>query len=131
MVVFVVWIFFFFQAEDGIRDDLVTGVQTCALPICPGIARCRLRGPTGGTYLHCWPERLWQDHALIRDHRAAGSKRRRGGIVREQRWPFASQPADPVSPGTRRLRFPAIQLLAGADDCRTTGGPAARIRNET
>src|SRR5207244_5962554 len=26
---------FFFQAEDGIRDDLVTGVQTCALPICP------------------------------------------------------------------------------------------------
>src|SRR5258708_40358603 len=26
---------FFFQAEDGIRDDLVTGVQTCALPIWP------------------------------------------------------------------------------------------------
>src|SRR5207244_8367309 len=25
--------FFFFQAEDSIRDDLVTGVQTCALPI--------------------------------------------------------------------------------------------------
>src|SRR5947208_4578113 len=24
---------FFFPAEDGIRDDLVTGVQTCALPI--------------------------------------------------------------------------------------------------
>src|SRR5256885_6237862 len=28
----VVW-FFFFQAEDGIRDYKVTGVQTCALPI--------------------------------------------------------------------------------------------------
>src|SRR5687767_7615388 len=26
---------FFFQAEDGIRDKLVTGVQTCALPILP------------------------------------------------------------------------------------------------
>src|ERR1041384_5780341 len=26
--------FFFFQAEDGIRDKLVTGIQTCALPIC-------------------------------------------------------------------------------------------------
>src|SRR5438105_2549729 len=26
-------IYFFFQAEDGIRDPLVTGVQTCALPI--------------------------------------------------------------------------------------------------
>src|SRR2546423_4641398 len=30
--------FFFFQAEDGIRDKLVTGVQTCALPILLGVA---------------------------------------------------------------------------------------------
>src|SRR6266536_4095264 len=29
-------VFFFFQAEDGIRDPLVTGVQTCALPIWAG-----------------------------------------------------------------------------------------------
>src|SRR5205823_11536765 len=29
---------FFFQAEDGIRDKLVTGVQTCALPILRGDA---------------------------------------------------------------------------------------------
>src|SRR5690554_1637127 len=28
---------FFFQAEDGIRDADVTGVQTCALPICPDV----------------------------------------------------------------------------------------------
>src|SRR5207253_8446440 len=28
-----VFFFFFFQAEDGIRDGHVTGVQTCALPI--------------------------------------------------------------------------------------------------
>src|SRR5260370_5719094 len=28
-----IYIFFFFQAEDGIRDSSVTGVQTCALPI--------------------------------------------------------------------------------------------------
>src|SRR5699024_11610942 len=32
----VVSVFFFFQAEDGIRDRNVTGVQTCALPICCG-----------------------------------------------------------------------------------------------
>src|SRR5437762_13692540 len=36
---------FFFQAEDGIRDTSVTGVQTCALPIWPGSeessSRCR------------------------------------------------------------------------------------------
>src|SRR5436305_3223813 len=29
----VIFLFFFFQAEDGIRDADVTGVQTCALPI--------------------------------------------------------------------------------------------------
>ena len=28
---------FFFQAEDGIRDHCVTGVQTCALPICSSL----------------------------------------------------------------------------------------------
>ena len=33
VVVAVVFVFFF-QAEDGIRDIGVTGVQTCALPIC-------------------------------------------------------------------------------------------------
>src|SRR2546430_12607605 len=43
--------FFFFQAEDGIRDLTVTGVQTCALPIYSqpptgGPARERVR-PTG------------------------------------------------------------------------------------
>src|SRR2546429_4524159 len=31
-------IFFFFQAEDGIRDVAVTGVQTCALPILFALA---------------------------------------------------------------------------------------------
>src|SRR5690606_40588718 len=35
-VVCVALFFFFFQAEDGIRDFHVTGVQTCALPIYPG-----------------------------------------------------------------------------------------------
>src|SRR2546430_8544830 len=44
---------FFFQAEDGIRDLTVTGVQTCALPISPAalaVARVasRSRGPRQG-----------------------------------------------------------------------------------
>src|SRR6266446_6262773 len=34
---------FFFQAEDGIRDYKVTGVQTCALPICSPQAEGKLR----------------------------------------------------------------------------------------
>src|SRR5690606_40249469 len=37
--------FFFFQAEDGIRDFHVTGVQTCALPIS-GADRLRPKLPT-------------------------------------------------------------------------------------
>src|SRR3989454_12536885 len=42
--------FFFFQAEDGIRDYKVTGVQTCALPISPeslGVPVAE-RGEVGG-----------------------------------------------------------------------------------
>src|SRR3989441_3313102 len=40
--------FFFFQAEDGIRDKLVTGVQTCALPISdPGAGRSGPRQAPG------------------------------------------------------------------------------------
>src|SRR3989441_5254384 len=38
--------FFFFQAEDGIRDKLVTGVQTCALPISlPGYTHLQRAQP--------------------------------------------------------------------------------------
>src|SRR5215216_718028 len=45
---------FFFQAEDGIRDDLVTGVQTCALPICsPWPRRPRRSAPRSRSRL-CW-----------------------------------------------------------------------------
>src|SRR5260363_391341 len=42
--------YFFFQAEDGIRDDLVTRVQTCALPIClaPGQGRMISRRDLNG-----------------------------------------------------------------------------------
>src|SRR3989454_6086433 len=48
-------LFFFFQAEDGIRDYKVTGVQTCALPISPisrpGTASCLMR--------NCGTKKLW------------------------------------------------------------------------
>src|SRR4051794_41891019 len=44
--------FFFFQAEDGIRDGRVTGVQTCALPIC-GLGACALQ--RGGAPAHAGP----------------------------------------------------------------------------
>src|SRR5256885_11253428 len=38
------FLFFFFQAEDGIRDYKVTGVQTCALPICSNPGGATLSG---------------------------------------------------------------------------------------
>src|SRR5438552_8076193 len=67
-VVYCVFFFFFFQAEDGIRDDLVTGVQTCALPILLAVtplvadenplwvdvdaaSRVRALGGTAGTHV--------------------------------------------------------------------------------
>src|SRR6266568_5214606 len=40
--------FFFFQAEDGIRDGTVTGVQTCALPISRRNRRYAPRSPGSG-----------------------------------------------------------------------------------
>src|SRR6266508_6295504 len=47
-------VFFFFQAEDGIRDGHVTGVQTCALPIA-----CQVRSRASRS-TNCdvtsWPE---------------------------------------------------------------------------
>src|SRR5205809_2696344 len=49
-MVYLLSIFFFFQAEDGIRDVAVTGVQTCALPISQiPAAFCRPLPP------HCRP----------------------------------------------------------------------------
>src|SRR5438132_9745703 len=48
MVHFVFFLFFFFQAEDGIRDHCVTGVQTCALPISVNcLPVCRALGARG------------------------------------------------------------------------------------
>src|SRR5579885_2077644 len=54
----VVFVFFFFQAEDGIRDRNVTGVQTCALPISGGLPRILFVGGDfarkGGMLLLDW-----------------------------------------------------------------------------
>src|SRR5690606_9733759 len=56
--------FFFFQAEDGIRDFHVTGVQTCALPIClqqPMIAMVGSRNPT--PYAREWTQQTARELA--------------------------------------------------------------------
>src|SRR5687768_18556100 len=50
-------VFFFFQAEDGIRDVAVTGVQTCALPICGRDAPAAAAGQPRGLVQPCPPAR--------------------------------------------------------------------------
>src|SRR5690606_40963617 len=73
---------FFFQAEDGIRDFHVTGVQTCALPICP--KRDELHGAR--VWRACGPRMLGPRAyggvtAKGRRYRLGGDLRRGGGPV--------------------------------------------------
>src|SRR5689334_24603274 len=72
--------FFLFQAEDCIRAGTVTGVQTCALPICAGARRRRVGGAdrdAGG------PPGRDPRAERRRDHR---SEERRAGNERRARW---------------------------------------------
>src|SRR5712672_3336252 len=98
MTVYVV--FFFFQAEDGIRDKLVTGVQTCALPISQRVVQVSAPPGSGKTVLlRSWiagsglaacaawvsvpaeerdPQRLWISVADALRGTAAGAEQVRG-----------------------------------------------------
>src|SRR5207302_2754246 len=68
--------FFFFQAEDGIRDFHVTGVQTCALPISPEISEI--------TTISVETERIIPSN--IRKERILRSEERRVGKECRSRW---------------------------------------------
>src|SRR5258708_30389818 len=78
--------FFFFQAEDGIRDDLVTGVQTCALPICDLLARAQAdrRPGTAGAR----PITARGGRPLYRCGRSGTAGRRGAGAVGDKRVVF-------------------------------------------
>src|SRR2546429_6707877 len=52
-------VIFFFQAEDGIRDVAVTGVQTCALPISTSVILVLVAFQLALTGLHELSEALW------------------------------------------------------------------------
>src|SRR6266849_7409567 len=69
------YIYFFFQAEDGIRDPRVTGVQTCALPICREV-----------TYQGHKAVQHVAEAEVVLD-RPAWRHRRRGGRVVNERVP--------------------------------------------
>src|SRR5688572_29951302 len=84
---FFCFFFFFFQAEDGIRDLTVTGVQTCALPICVAVGLGRATGKCSA------------DPRVIR--RPRRGLRRRAGRREQQLQPFLTR--HPY--GHRYLRF--------------------------
>src|SRR5438046_6670313 len=83
--------FFFFQAEDGIRDWSVTGVQTCALPICPGNASCASsRAPSSSlptsSYSPSSPRGVLIQPALPSNDHMLRSEERRVGKECRARW---------------------------------------------
>src|SRR5260370_32715336 len=80
--------FFFFQAEDGIRDSSVTGVQTCALPISAtrksGRAQpLRLSGGSGGVRGRVLPRGRSHPSSQQKEER---SEERRVGKECRSRW---------------------------------------------
>src|SRR5258708_12712908 len=90
-------VFFFFQAEDGIRDDLVTGVQTCALPIFWGevVGDATTRSHRGSRAIpHTSALRLTRSHGTLRHAGRLGSvhpmscrsEERRVGKECRSRW---------------------------------------------
>src|SRR6266576_5568251 len=132
--------FFFFQAEDGIRDLYVTGVQTCALPIS-----CRRRRPLGQSRFGYSVGRLALE--LPRGYRAWFSARHprtdvlaRGGVAEFARARQApAHDALAVARVPRRRSLPRLrharrrpagsvvaQLLPAAR--RSRAGPAGRDR---
>src|SRR5947209_14432728 len=64
--------FFFFQAEDGIRDIGVTGVQTCALPISYGSVRAMPNGEIGGSNLEPKPRSRYKAESRESEHVPTG-----------------------------------------------------------
>src|SRR2546425_22992 len=108
-------LFFFFQAEDGIRDKLVTGVQTCALPI----SRRRVDGQRAGCR-----DRAAGGGLEAADRRSSGAPdrvRRRG-----RDGAGSGPPHDPAVQGAR-AQLPSRPATAGAAarGGRRRPGPAA------
>ena len=111
---FVCLFFFFFQAEDGIRDYKVTGVQTCALPIsgsqivffisgngrhiealdhCPTSLGVQVHHIISGAFISLFPDGdvddIFTHKGLIRNpayHKLTRSEERRVGKECRSRW---------------------------------------------
>src|ERR1041385_1088498 len=107
---FFLGVFFFFQAEDGIRDVAVTGVQTCALPICAIPPATRKTAPQNQPWLT-----IGVSHS-----RQAGSGY--GG----SRAPHSRERSPQVGPGLDRSSVHSSPRRTGIFP-RATGKPACRL----
>src|SRR5688500_19882399 len=76
-------IFYFFQAEDGIRDYMVTGVKTCALPIFQFHGAATRVGPGRGRFLEVH-HRTWVQHRDPSAPAAVGSHGRTAPAPRSE-----------------------------------------------
>src|SRR5256885_9168417 len=103
--------FFFFQAEDGIRDYKVTGVQTCALPIWVHLRRGRLGDGADRRQVGPQLDERRDEHVELGPHRF-------GGVGRDldTLWRDAEQQAAEVAA--------ASELLAQ----QGAGGGARRVQ---
>src|SRR5436305_6273053 len=93
--------FFFFQAEDGIRDADVTGVQTCALPISLQLAQRSFSLQTRAAEGTVHPDRI----LLARVHAARGDAGELG-------YELAQLDHDALSDDDRRV-VAVLELAAG------------------
>src|SRR5258707_14449583 len=100
MIVVVELVLFFFQAEDGIRDIGVTGVQTCALPISRNLAAVRC---SSKKRVSIRPARSRRAGCPPRCHATSSWGRRNLQFPRR---------------GTRGLRLRVIGLEIGKGSCR-------------
>src|SRR5256885_7754845 len=109
-------VYFFFQAEDGIRDYKVTGVQTCALPIWTDPAgrpaRPALRGP-------------WRIAPVPRHRPARPARRPRAAPAARSRCP-----REPGAAGAAGAAWRARQIAARRwrPAARAAAGPRQRLR---
>src|SRR5439155_7756137 len=83
---------FFFQAEDGIRDGHVTGVQTCALPILGVPDAYQLPSVPGSAYLKTDTETLLRFKAAYVSGPMPTRGRVSGGGRRQRILPFTLEP---------------------------------------